>query len=418
MTSFRNSLAIAWKDLQLIFKDRGALIVLFGLPLLIGSMYGSIYNSMDITGEQGFTITISLVNLDDGPYGEQIVSTLEEIDLLEIQPAETIHQAEALVSDETVMAAIVIPASLSQNVSSYESSTLEVIVDPAQAQFGNILTGILKEVVTPIDFQGELTYGIRTVLDESGLLQGAPEEYRQAVEAQITGVLMTQVMEMFQNPLISLRAEDLLGGDVLVPSNWFAVFIPAFVVMFAFFIVPGLAPELLKEKREGTLRRLLAAPLARRTILSGKMLAYLVIVFLQVLLLFGVGSMLFEMPLGDDPLGVVLVSLALGLSATSLGVMVAALARSERQADAVGMVLGFLLAGIGGCIQIGLIPTYRMEGFLGSLSRFVPHSYALESYRILMIESGTLTGVLPNILILLGFALVFFAIGVWKFKYD
>jgi ABC-2 type transport system permease protein len=418
MTSLRDSLAIAWKDLQLIFKDRGALIVLFGLPLLIGSMYGSIYNSMDITGEKGFTITVSLVNLDDGPYGEQVVSTLEEIDLLEIQTADAIAQAEELVVDETVVAAIVIPASFSLNVNSYESSTIEVIVDPSQAQFGNILTGILKEVITPIDFQGELTYGIRSVLEGSGLLEGAPQEYQQAVEAQITGVLMTQVMEMFQNPLISLRTEDLQGADILIPNNWFAVFVPAFVVMFAFFIVPGLAPELLKEKREGTLRRLLAAPLSRRTILLGKMLAYLVIVFLQVLLLFGVGNIFFDMPLGNDPLAIVLVSLALGLSATSLGVMVAALARTERQADATGMVLGFLLAGIGGCIQIGLIPTYRMEGFLGTLSKFVPHAYALDSYRMLMIEAGRLADVLPNILILLGFALVFFAIGVWKFKYE
>lgn len=418
MKSLRDTLAIAWKDLQLILKDRGGMIVLFGLPLLIGSMYGSIYNGMDVTNEQGFTISVSLVNLDDGAYGEQVVSTLEDIDILEIQAEDTVAQAEKLVVDETIMAAIVIPASFSQNVNSYEPSTIEVIVDPAQAQFGNILTGILKEVVTPINFQGELTYGIRSVLKGSGLLEGAPQDYQQAVEAQITGVLMTQVMEMFQNPLISLRTEDLQGGVILIPDNWFAVFVPAFVVMFAFFIVPGLAPELLKEKREGTLRRLLAAPLARRTVLLGKMLAYLSIVSLQVLLLFGIGNIFFDMPLGDDLFAMVLISLAMGLSATSLGVMVAALARTERQADAIGMVLGFLLAGIGGCIQIGLVPTFRMEGFLGTLSKFVPHSYALDSFRKLMIESGTLGDVLPNILILLGFAVVFFVIGVWQFKYE
>jgi ABC-2 type transport system permease protein len=303
-------------------------------------------------------------------------------------------------------------------VNSYQPSRLEVLVDPAQTQFGNILTGILKEIVTPIDFQGELSYGIRSVLDESGLLQDAAPEMRQATEAQIMGVLMTQVMEMFQNPLISLRTEDLQGADIIVPSNWFAVFLPAFAVMFAFFIVPALAPELLKEKREGTLRRLLSAPLPRRTIIFGKMLAYMVVVFLQVLLLFGVGSIVFDMPMGNDPLGIVLVTIALGLAATSLGVMVASLARTERQADAIGMVLGFLLAGIGGCIQIGLLPTYRTEGMLGTLSKLVPHSYALDAYRVLMIESGTLPDILPAILILLGFAVVFFAIGVWRFKYD
>ena len=31
---------VAWKDLRILSKDRGALIILFLLPLLIGVIYG------------------------------------------------------------------------------------------------------------------------------------------------------------------------------------------------------------------------------------------------------------------------------------------------------------------------------------------------------------------------------------------
>ncbi len=63
------------------------------------------------------------------------------------------------------------------------------------------------------------------------------------------------------------------------------------------------------------------------------MLAYLIVVFLQVLILFGVGYALFQMPLGQSPLALLLLTLALGLASTSLGMMLGALCRTSKQAD-------------------------------------------------------------------------------------
>jgi ABC-2 type transport system permease protein len=418
MNLIRDTLSIAWKDLQIIFKDRGALIILFFLPLLIGSMYGSIYQNMGVQGEQGISFAISLTNLDDGPYGKQVASLLEQVDILEIQKESSVAGAETLIEDGKVLAAVVIPASFSHNVNDYLPSTIEVIVDPVQAQYGSIVTGIMKEVITPVVVQGEVQYGIRTLLDESGLLEDADPSLRQAVEAQNLGVVMTQVQEMIGNPLISVISQGVEGAQVGVPDNWFALFLPAFAVMFAFFVITGVAPELHKEKQEGTLRRLLSAPISRSAILAGKMLAYLVIVILQVLVIFGVGNIVFGMPLGKAPLGMILITLAMGLAATSLGAMLASVSRSERQANSVGMVLGFLLAGLGGCIQIGLVPIYRMGGALGTISKFIPHAHALEAFRKIMLEgAGTLT-ILPQLGILLGFTALFLAIAVWQFRFE
>jgi hypothetical protein len=158
MRSLRDTLAIAWKDFQIIYKDIGALLILFGLPLLIGSMMGSIYNNMDITGEKGFSLGIILVDQDEGPYSEQLVNILKDIDVLDIQTVDTVAEAEAQIMDGTKTAAIVIPASLSQNLDGYVPSKIEVIIDPAQTQFGNIITGILKQIASPLATQGELAF--------------------------------------------------------------------------------------------------------------------------------------------------------------------------------------------------------------------------------------------------------------------
>ena len=418
MKLIRDTLSIAWKDLQIIFKDKGALIILFFLPLLIGSMYGSIYQNMGAGEEQGISFAVSLTNLDDGPYGKQIASTLEGIDILDVQMADSVTSAETLIKDGKVLAAVVIPASFSQNVNDYTQSIIEVIVDPVQAEYGSIVTGIMKEVISPVVLQGEVQYGIRTLLDESGLLKDADPGLRQAVEAQNLGAVMTQVQEMISNPQISVISQGVESSQVTVPDNWFALFLPSMAVMFAFFVITGVGPELHKEKQEGTLRRLLSAPISRGAILAGKMLAYLVIVILQVLVIFGVGNIVFDMPLGNALVGMILITLGMGLAATSLGALLAAVSRSERQANSIGMVLGFLLAGLGGCIQVGLTPTYRMSGALGTISKFIPHAHALEAFRKMMMEGAGTLEVLPQVGILFGFSAIFLAIAIWQFKYE
>jgi ABC-2 type transport system permease protein len=420
MKSIRNSLLVAWKDLRILSKDRGALIILFLLPLLIGVMYGSVFNPKPGKGssESSLQFPISIVNLDNGSYSAQVTDILNKVTVLKIQPSDNVAAGEKLVKDGKVLSAVVIPSGFSQNIDAYQPSTIQVIVDPVQAKYGSIVTSILDQALTPVVVLGEVQYGIRSVIDESGVLKNADPQLRKAVEAQNLGAIMTQVQEMQSNPLVVVKDESFTAAKVTVPTNWFAIFLPAITVMFAFFIVSAMAPEFLKEKREGTMRRMLSSPAPRGVMIAGKMLAYLVIVFLQVVIIFGIGALVFNMPMGNSYLGLFLVTLAMGLAATTLGVLVAAISRSERQADAIGMTLGFLLGGLGGCIQVGLIPTYRMTGVIGFLSRLTPTAHALEAYRLLMLQGAGLVAILPQVLILLGFAVVFFVFALAKFKFE
>jgi len=148
------------------------------------------------------------------------------------------------------------------------------------------------------------------------------------------------------------------------------------------------------------------------------MLAYLLIVCLQVLVIFGIGNIIFDMPLGVSFLGMALATLSLGLAATSLGMLVAAVSKTERQADSIGMVQAFVLAGLGGCIVIGAVPLYQSGGVLGALSNLTPHAHALMAYSDLMVKDATAVQVLPQLGLLLAFAAVFFAIAAWRFRYD
>ncbi|MBL7063024.1 MAG: ABC transporter permease [Anaerolineae bacterium] len=403
----RNALAVAWKDLQVLFKDRGQLAVLFLMPIMFASIIGSAF------GGGTPEIAVYLVNQDTGPYSARVVEILHGIDALRVEESDTVEQADQRVADGEALAAIVIPADFSQKVDAYEQTKIQVIVDPTQRQYGSIVTGIMNDVVTPVIYQGEIQYGIRAVMDESGAFDETDPQISRTVEALILGVIMTQLQEMFEDPLIAVRGEDLEGVETQSLDSAHGYTVPSYAVMFAFFIVGTIAATILTEKEEGTFRRLLASPIHRGSIIAGKMLTYMLVVGLQVLVVFGVGSVFFGVPLGNSPLGLLLVTLALALAATSLGMLVAALARTHSQVDAVGLVIGIVLGAAGGAI----IPIPE-EGFLHLLSQFTPHAHAIEGYLKLTSQGAGVVEILPQVGLLAGVGVLFFLIAMWRFKFE
>ncbi len=420
MNAVYYTLSVAWKEIQLMLRERGSLAVFLLMPLLLGSVMGGInYAAWGREAEASILLHVSLANLDaDGGYAIEVVKAIQSIDELEVEVYGTAAEAEEQVAKGEAAAAIVIPADFSQNIYTYTPTEIEVIVDPGQQEGASIVTGIMNQVVAEVTVWGEVQYGIGAVLDDSGLLADASTEQQGAIAAQSLGAIMTVLNEMRSTPAIAVETENLekvkIEGGF---ESFMAVLFPGVTVMFIFFGTSWLAPALLKEREEGTLRRLLVAPLPRGAIIAGKMLAFMLLACLQVVVLFGVANLGFQMPLGGSPLALVVLTLVVSFVSTALGMMVAALAKSSKQADSVGMLLGFVLAGLGGCLGAKL-PFARSGGLLGILSSLTPHGHALEAYYRLLAESGTLIDVLPQLGILAAAGLVFFAVAVWRFRFE
>lgn len=420
----KHTLTVAWKEIQLIARDRGSLVILFLLPLLFGTLYGSINLQFAGDGETStILVNVALVNQDEGIFGEQIALALEEIAVLKVETldsaaADAASVAEQRVAEGRVSAAIVIPTGFSADIEAYTPTAIEVIVDPAQPETASIVGGIMHKVIDEATVWGEVLYAVRTLLDESGVLVDAPPETQIAIQAQNLGVIMTRINEMRRAPRVTVSSQNLEGAIIEGGIElFFALLFPGITVMFVFFGVGMAAASLLTERETGALRRLLAAPIPRGSIIAGKMLGYMALVCLQVVVLFGVASTFFGMPLGESPVALVLLTLLLAFVATALGMLLAALAHSPKQADSIGTILGFVLGGLGGCVAITPTPMTRTEGFMSVIARLTPHGHAVDAYYSLMAEKATLLGILPQLGILLAMGLAFFLIATWKFRF-
>jgi ABC-2 type transport system permease protein len=420
MRAIACTLSITWKEIQLILKDVGGLALFFLLPLFLIVMMGGA-NLQANQAATSILLDVCLVNEDNGSFGRNLARAIvKDVDVLKVETFKSVAEAEAQVAQGKKKAAIIIPATFTKDIGNYKPTAIEVIVDPGDPDSASIVRGIMNEAASEVVIWGEVQHGINTVLDESGALSRASTQLRQGMEAQTLGVIMTTLDDMRRTPAIDVVTEDLTGAKVTGGIELiFALMFPGLTVMFIFLNVNWSSSSLLREREAGTLRRLLAAPVPRGAVIAGKMLAFMLLSCAQVVVLFGVGNTFFKMPLGQSPVGLVALTLVVALTSTALGMLVAALTKSSGQAGSVGLILGFIMAGVAGCIGVlAKVPLVRTEGLMGLLANLTPHGHALDAYYSLMVEKATLAEILPQMGILLAMSVVFFLIAQWRFKFE
>jgi ABC-2 type transport system permease protein len=417
MDTLRTTLAITWKELQVTVRDRGLLAILFLLPLVFSTLFSlSQQGALDVaTGVTPITIRVFVVNDDDGSYGAQVVAALEQATILDVERLDSADEADRRVGEGERAAAILVPAGFSAGIDAYQPQRVRVVVDPAQGSIADVVVGSAGYAAAPVSIQGELFQGTRTFLDQLGLTEAAPPEAMRAVEAQTVGAIMEQLAAMQAEPPISVVPEGI--GVTAQPINLLDSFMPAFAVMFAFFLTGHIGQTFHRERDEGTFRRLLASPLSRASIIAGPMVAYVLIVVLQVGFLFGIGAGLFKLDIGDSLAGLLVVSVALGLAVASLGLLLGVVTKTGRQADTLGTLIAFVLPFIAGIFPMnGTDPAYLAGGPIGTIGTFIPHMHAAEGYRLVMTGEGTVETVLVQAVVLLGFAAVFFVLAARRLR--
>jgi ABC-type Na+ efflux pump permease subunit len=195
----------------------------------------------------------------------------------------------------------------------------------------------------------------------------------------------------------------------------YQLLVPSYTVMFAFFLILTVGWLFTAERRQGTLKRLRAAPISRSEILLGKFLPCLLLSFGQGVFLLLAGKVVFGMSWGPEPLWLLLVVFSTSLAAMGLALLVAAWARTEMQVAIYGMLLALLLAGLSGCLMgdRSLMPEQMQE-----ISRVTPHAWALDAYRQLLTNpSPNYKIVARACAVLAGFGVGFILLawlGLWR----
>lgn len=197
----------------------------------------------------------------------------------------------------------------------------------------------------------------------------------------------------------------------------YQLLVPSYLVMFAFFLVLTVGWVFVSERRQGTMKRLRAAPLTRGQILLGKLIPCLGLSLFQGYFILVAGRLLFGMSWGPAPGWLMLVVAATSLAAMGLAMLVAALARTETQVAIYGTLLVLVLSALSGSL---MGDRNLMPEEMQTLSRLTPHAWALDAYRQLLASAAPPAYELVALacLVLTVFGLVFGAVAWWRLRLD
>lgn len=381
----RAALLIAWKDLRASVRDRSAIAVAVVAPLLLAFILSS------VLPDDEFSVTYGYVDEDGGRiargFEEDVLSAVEE-EFAKVRKLDSRDEAERLAEDSKIAAAFVIPEGFSDAVQSGGGGALEIIADPASDVGAPIARSIAEGFVRELD---SLSLTVATISAASG--QPPSDELIREIQASAGSV----------DPPV--RMEESRSDSREFDDNTF--FAAGMAVFFLFFTVQIGAAGLLRERREGTLTRLMVAPVSRTAILFGKGLYTFVLGILSMTVLVVVSSLLLGASFGD-PLGVAAIVVAAVFAGMGVQLLVTAFSRTDEQAGAFGSIVAVTLGLLGGTF----FPLSQAPGLISSLSYLTPHAWIMRGLGDLAGGSATLADVVPPLLALLAFGAVTMVIAV------
>ena len=186
------------------------------------------------------------------------------------------------------------------------------------------------------------------------------------------------------------------------------------LITWVFIPLIGISGLFAYEREGGTLRRVLTTPTRKATFLLGTITGQVAQALVQMLLLVGFGILVLGVSWGRSPGALALILVTSALAAAALGTTLGTIVRTPGQANGLSIMLGMSMALLGGCwYPIELFPT-----FVQTAVKILPTSWAMQGMLDLVLRGQGLSDVLPEAAVLVGFAVVFFAIGVWRFRYE
>jgi ABC-2 type transport system permease protein len=186
------------------------------------------------------------------------------------------------------------------------------------------------------------------------------------------------------------------------------------LITWVFIPLIGISSMFASERQTGTLRRLLTTPTRKGTYLLGTIFGQVVTAMVQMLLLICFGIFVMNLNWGSQPLALFVMMTASALAAAALGTTFGTFVKTEGQASGLGIMTGMVTALLGGC-------WYPLELFPKSIQTIVqilPTTWAMRGMLDIVLRGQGLAAILPIAGVLLGFAALFFSIGVWRFRYE
>ena len=439
-------LAMVRKDLHLFFSDRRAVLMGFVVPIAIASFFGSIF-----AGGAGNTeaarVPVVFVDEDASGISKGLIESAGKDTTFTVTQADA-GAAEQAVRRGTATVAVVVPKGFGDAASraffsAAERPELTLQYDPSHgtemALVRGVLTQHIMETVSAEVFGGASG---QQILDEQlqnvdsylmpaadkanlkTLLEAARTFYKRRDDASAPSAPSTPsarsdttagtTPSRRRGLTMPYTVKEMAMTSGNKPYNGYAHSFAGMGVQFLFFAMIDLGVGILLERERGLWKRIRSAPISRLTLLAGKSLSGSLIALSTLLVSFLFAIIVFKVRIQGSLIGFALIAAATAAMACTFGLLIAALGKTPGSTRGLASLAVLMMVMLGGA----WVPSFIFPRWLQQLTVVVPARWAVDGLDAMTWRGlGLEAAVLPTIM-LLGFAALFGALAVARFRWD
>ena len=380
---------VAWVELKRFGADRGALAFSIALPIALFSLMYGVFG-----GGTSFSATASMVDLDGGPVAARLLDRISAVDGLTVEVL-TEAEADSALDRSRILTAVVIPAGFSGKLEAGDPASVLFKRRGSGGETGQIVSQIVQGAAQDIAAEFEVRELVRTQLNGKGI-----------PEAQIEQSVRALMDEARTAPAVTVERRTV--GEEEDPLDRL---IPGVLTMFLMFAATMSAASIIVERRTGTLERLLTTRLSVNQLFVGKFLASVGRAMAQALILLSLAFAVLRVADAAAFAQVVVLSLLIAAAVSSLGLVVAGMARTQEQATWASVFLTMTMT-----VFSGTFVSVGETGVLAFLSKLTLNKYAIDGIHGIISGNAGLAGQGPEAAILGGIAVIGFILARVAFR--
>jgi ABC-2 type transport system permease protein len=411
------ALSIAWKDLRHTYRSPAGVAMMLVAPLLLAFVLGAAFGSG--SNFQVATVKTAVADLDQGAGASTpaagatltaILTSPELSDLLAVTQTDTAEAARTLVDGGEADVAVIIPAGLTTALTGTgaepKADAVQIYKDPTLNVAPAIVTAVVRSAVQSLNG----TRAAAAAAAQLAVLAGVTDPEALSTLASAAAQAFARRSQTETLVALAERAPEIPGVENQRRPNVASQVLVGMMLFFMLFGASIPARSILDEHREGTLPRLFTTPTPRSVILGGKYLAVFLVVLVQAVVLTVAGWLLLGARWGEP--GPVLALILTGsLVSASLGLLTVSFAKTPAQAGAVSSAIFVFLGLISGSFTGGV----NIDGAYAVVQRLSPLGWLIGAWNDLL-YGGSWGNIAVPVVVVLGFALVFFGIATLFFR--
>lgn len=364
-SELKKSWIITAKEFRQIFRKKVLIVPLFMFPIVMIVFFGY---GMGGTVKHADML---IINDDTGVGSNSIVQEIgsyipkdSDVKMFSVTYTKDMAQSEAetKINAGEYKAVLIIPQDFSERRAKNESVTLTLLTD----QSDTTSTGIIVEVMKQLLAKSQV---------ESSILLNVPEIYG------------------------SLKYLDFLAPAVIALTVFFGT------VMTTGYAIAG-------EREDGTIVRILMTPVSRGAVILGKTLHQLILQLVRAVILIIGAVVILGVTMNGSWLLVALVLIIFTFGVVGLGIALSAVSEDMTSFQQVSMLFTLPSMFASGVFY----PLSSVPDWMRWIAYTMPLTYANDAMRTVMVKGQGLSFIANDLIILLIFGILYFAVGVHLFR--